>query len=502
MVKWTEPMPWWTADQARLAADAAEFATGLRPRNIEVTRTREFPWDVVREVARRGWFGVLIPERFGGIRERFGGVTSLAILCEEFGRIPALTMNFMATAIGGAHQLSEYGSPAIQERWLGPLARGEVLGALAITEPFAGSDAAGIDTRARRERGGWVIRGKKRFISNIGPAEIHLVYARTGDDEAVAARRHLSVFVVPKGAPGFHIEKLNELSGFQYLRNGSLDLVDVWVPDEAVVGDIGQGWEILTRGLNVERLLNAAFCVGGMRESLDGILGYTRRRLQFGRPLLENQVTQFKVAEAAARLHMSRVYLHYAAHALALGLTDGGFEASVAKLKAAEFNTAVALDAVQCLGGDGYTRDYPVEQILRDAKLWEIGGGSAESLRQLLFSQVRRSWEAERRPIAAKTVVRQSDGDTAERVLELLADDYCRHPALYSDETELRERLDVSDDDLEKALVRLAEQGRVRRWTGNRDVKLVKASYAGLQAVHPIEYYRQIPDWVSPDEVF
>jgi hypothetical protein len=252
----------------------------------------------------------------------------------------------------------------------------------------------------------------------------------------------------------------------------------------------------------VERILNAAFCVGGMRESLDGILGYTRRRLQFGRPLLENQVTQFKVAEAAARLHMSRVYLHYAAHSLALGVTDGGFEASVAKLKAAEFNTAVALDAVQCLGGDGYTRDYPVEQILRDAKLWEIGGGSAEALRQLLFSQVRRSWEAEQRPIAAEAVVRHTDGETAERVLELLADDYRRHPALYSDEAELPARLNVSDDDLEKALVHLAEQGCVRRWTGSRNVKLVKASYTGLQAIHPIEYYRRIPDWVSPDEVF
>jgi hypothetical protein len=174
----------------------------------------------------------------------------------------------------------------------------------------------------------------------------------------------------------------------------------------------------------------------------------------------------------------------------------------VAKLKAAEFNTAVALDAVQCLGGDGYTRDYPVEQILRDAKLWEIGGGSAEALRQLLFSQVRRSWEAEQRPIAAEAVVRHTDGETAERVLELLADDYRRHPALYSDEAELPARLNVSDDDLEKALVHLAEQGCVRRWTGSRNVKLVKASYTGLQAIHPIEYYRRIPDWVSPDEVF
>jgi alkylation response protein AidB-like acyl-CoA dehydrogenase len=500
MLKWTEPMPWWTPEQVRLAAEAAEFVTPLLPRNAEVTRTREFPWDVVREIGRRGWFGVLIPERFGGIRERFGGVTSLAILCEEFGRVPALTMNFMATAIGGAHQLVEHGSPAMQDRWLGPLARGEALGALAITEPFAGSDAAGVDTRARRERGGWVIGGKKRFISNIGPAAIHLVYARTGDAAAVAARRHLSVFLVAKGAPGFHIEKFNELSGFQYLRNGTLDFDDVWVPDEAVVGEIGQGWEILTRGLNVERILNAAFCVGGMRQSVDAMLDYTRRRLQFDRPLLDNQAIQFKVADAAARLHMTRVYLHYAAQALALGTTDGGFEASIAKLKAAEYNTAVALDAVQCLGGDGYTRDYPVEQILRDAKLWEIGGGSAESLRGLIFGQVRRSWEGERgRPPAAQ--VADTRG-LEERLLEVLADEYRRHPALYTEESDLRARLDVSEDDLQKALGRLEERQWLRRWTGSRGLRLAKASYRGLQAAQPLQYYRRIPEWVSPDEVF
>ena len=247
-----EKYPWWNEKQKKLADEAKQFADENIPRGEEIAWTKKFPSDLIKQIGKRGWYGAIIPEELGGIDV---GVTGCCIIAEELARVcSALTDAYAVTMFGGTEQLLAFGNDEQKKRWLPKVAKGELLGAVCITEPNVGSDAAGIETTATRKGDEYIVNGKKRFISNAGPAEIYLVYAKTSDRPEDRARyKHLSALFVEKGTPGFSVERINELSGWLGFPNGYLDFDDVRVPLKNRLANEGDGWKILMDGLNFER---------------------------------------------------------------------------------------------------------------------------------------------------------------------------------------------------------------------------------------------------------
>ncbi|MHA1607982.1 MAG: acyl-CoA dehydrogenase family protein [Candidatus Freyarchaeota archaeon] len=357
-----EKYPWWTEGQKRLADEVEDFADEVLPRVAEAVYLKEHPRDILRKIAEKGWFGVLVPEEYGGMGKN-GGVTGCCIISEGLCKAGFIGGLFFSTMFGGVNQLVNFGTDEQKERWLPRVAKGELLGAIALTEPFVGSDAGGVMTRARREGDEYVINGKKRFVSNTGVADVYLVYARTSDDPAdVQSRRHMTAFIVEKGTPGFSVEKVNELAVFDGVRNGVLDFNDVRVPAENVVGGEGNGWNVMINGLNFERLMIAVGVVAGMREAIRYSLFFTERRVQFGLRTIDFESNQYKIADMIIRYQTARLMTYYTAYLMDQGL-DPSIESNVAKIYATEACREAAIDALQVAGGDAFTKFYPIEMV-------------------------------------------------------------------------------------------------------------------------------------------
>ena len=507
-----ETYPWWNEKQKRLAEEAKKFADENIPRGEEIAWTREFPSDLVKKVGERGWFGAIIPDAYGGIDM---GVTGCCTVAEELSRIcDALADAYAVTMFGGVEQLIKFGNDQQKRKWLPRVAKGEMLTAICITEPLVGSDAAGIETTATREGEEYVINGKKRFISNAGVAGIYLVYAKTSDRPEDKARyKHLSAFIVEKGTPGFTVERINELSGWIGYPNGYLDFEDVKVPVENRIAAEGDGWKVLVDGLNFERTLFSARMLGPMREVLRYAVGHAQRRIQFGKPTIEAQVNQFKIANMISRLRTARLLVYHAAHLLDTR-TEVVLEASNAKLFTSEAYRELMTDAVQVMGGDGWTRFYPIESFTRDAKVYEMGAGTSEVMRMVIYRWGTRAMAEElkmpRRRMHPKFGVPTSSTEplpTAEvsekAVLEILAEDYRVNPGLYMSRGDMKEWLAVSDEQLDKLLTSLEVRGLVKLHRDERGaIALAKATYKGLREAKPIEYYRWFPEWIKKDLLF
>src|SRR3972149_6656759 len=238
-----EPFPWWNPKQQHLMEDAKAFADASLPKGEEVFWTKKFPSELLKEVARKGWFGTVVPEKYGGLNT---GVTGTAIVAEELSRIgSALGEAYSVSMFGGVEQLLAFGTGEQKQKWLPKIAKGEVIGAVCITEPFVGSDAAGIETTANQEGNHYVLNGKKRFITNAGLADIYVVYAKTSEKaEDKSKYQHLTAFLVEKGTRGFSVEKINELAGWIGLPNGFLDFNEVSVPASNIIGQEGAGGEV------------------------------------------------------------------------------------------------------------------------------------------------------------------------------------------------------------------------------------------------------------------
>jgi len=517
-----EKYPWWTDFQKRLADEVEEFAYGAAPRVYEAVWKKEHPADLIKEVGKKGWFGVLVPEEYGGMGEN-GGVTSSTIITEGLTIVGILGGLFFSTLFGGVKQLSTFGTPEQKERWLTRVARGEIIGALGLTEPFVGSDAAGIRTAAVKDGDEWVINGKKRFITNTGIANLYLVYTRTSNDPAdIKSRKHLTAFVVEKGTPGFRVERINELGVFDAVRNGTLHFDNVRVPEENIVGGVGGGWGVMTNGLNFERLMIAICMVSAIREALRNALYFTERRVQFGQRTIDFESNQYKIADIIMRLKSVRLLCYYTAHQEDLG-NNPVIEANAAKIMATELATQSALDALQICGGDSFTKYYPVERLLRDSKINEIGGGSSEVLRRLITYIYRRLYAdelrqprrrihkelripipyfekpGEKRPKPAPATPEESE----KTVLEALAEDYFVNPGLHMKREELMDDTGLNDEQLDETLLSLEEKGLVDLWRDKRGViRLAKATYEGLNRAKPFEFYCWYPEWSREDERF
>jgi alkylation response protein AidB-like acyl-CoA dehydrogenase len=332
------------------------------------------PTDLLREMGGLGLLGILVPEEWGGI-----GMSTVGFVAamEQLGVADqSVAAAWQAHVTIGSLPLLLFGDDAQRERWLRPLAEGRVLGAFGLTEPDAGSDARGIRTRAERRDGGWLINGRKTFISNAGTDMSFGVTLLARTDVGEGESRYAS-FVVEKDTPGFTMGPKMRGIGWRGLDTRELSFDDVWVGDDHLVGDPAMGLSQFLRTLEVGRISIAALSLSLTQAVLDLATEYAKHRVQFGQPISRFQAIQFKLADIATELEAAR-WLTYRAAAL----RDGGQpflkEAAMAKLKASRVATWAASEAVQIHGGLGYMLEAPVARFYCDAKVLEIGEGTNE----------------------------------------------------------------------------------------------------------------------------
>ncbi|MDP4021038.1 isovaleryl-CoA dehydrogenase [Methylobacterium sp. NEAU 140] len=366
-----------TADAIRETVRA--FAQSeIAHRAEEIDRTNRFPRDLWPRMGALGLHGITVEEAFGGTGL---GYLEHVIAVEEVSRASAsVGLSYGAHSNLCVNQLRRNGSEDQKRRYLPKLISGEHVGALAMSEPGAGSDVVSMKTRADRRGDRYVLNGSKMWITNGPEAETLVVYAKT---DPAAGPRGITAFIVEKGMAGFRTaQKLDKL-GMRGSDTCELVFEACEVPEENVLGAAGRGVNVLMSGLDYERAVLAAGPLGIMQACLDVVLPYVHDREQFGRPIGEFQLVQGKVADMYVTLNACRAYVYAVAKACDRGETTRE-DAAGAILIAAEKATQCALDAIQLLGGNGYINEYPTGRLLRDAKLYEIGAGTSEIRRMLI----------------------------------------------------------------------------------------------------------------------
>lgn len=363
-------------EEAALADLCRQFAEGeIAPHAARWSLEERCPTEVLRHMGELGLMGLLVPERYGG-----AGVSTVAFVAamEQIGRADqSLASAWQAHLTIGSLPLLNFGDDEQRERWLRPIAEGQVLASFGLTEPEAGSDAAGIQTRAARSGDGWVINGRKMFISNAGTDMSFGVtlLAKVGEDERGQGR--FASFVVERDAPGYAWGKKLRGIGWRALDTRELTFDDVHVPDDHLLGDPNRGLPQFLEVLEVGRISIAALSISLAQAVLEMSLAHAKQRQQFGKPLSKFQAIQFKLADMAAEIEAARWLTFRAAY-----LRDEGRpfrkEAAMAKMVASRTANRVVSEAVQIHGGYGYMMEYPVARFYTDAKILEIGEGANE----------------------------------------------------------------------------------------------------------------------------
>ncbi|WP_120009141.1 isovaleryl-CoA dehydrogenase [Teichococcus vastitatis] len=366
-----------TADALREQV-AAFAAAEIAPRAAEVDASNSFPMDLWRKFGAMGLLGVTVEEEHGGAGM---GYLEHVVAMEEISRASAsVALSYGAHSNLCVNQIRRNGREEQKRRYLPRLISGEHVGALAMSEPGAGSDVVGMRLRAEKRGDRFVLNGTKMWITNGPDADVLVVYAKT---DPGAGSRGITAFLVEKGYRGFSTaQKLDKL-GMRGSNTCELVFQDCEVPEDNVLGNIGAGVKVLMSGLDYERAVLAAGPVGIMRACLDVVLPYVRERRQFGRPIGEFQLMQGKIADMYTVMSAAQSYVYTVARACDAGRVTRK-DAAGAILYAAEKATWMALEAIQALGGNGYINDYPTGRLLRDAKLYEIGAGTSEIRRMLI----------------------------------------------------------------------------------------------------------------------
>ena len=350
----------------------------IAPHAAQIDRDNQFPRELWPKLGALGLHGITTPEEYGGLGL---GYLEHCVAMEEVSRASAaIGLSYGAHSNLCVNQIVRNGSPVQKARYLPKLISGEHVGALAMSEPEAGSDVVSMKTRAERKGDRFVLNGTKMWITNGPVADTLLVYART---DPQAGPRGISAFLIEKGFAGFRAGAKLDKMGMRGSDTAELIFEDCEVPEENLVGALGRGVNVLMSGLDYERAVLAAGPLGIMQAAMDAVLPYIHERKQFGQPIGQFQLIQAKVADMYVAMNASRAYVYAVAKACDRGETARE-DAAAAILFAAERATQTALDAIQVLGGNGYTNDYPVARLLRDAKLYEIGAGTSEIRRMLI----------------------------------------------------------------------------------------------------------------------
>jgi alkylation response protein AidB-like acyl-CoA dehydrogenase len=368
--------------QAALRDAVRELATDkIAPRAAEIDAKAEFPWDMVALLASHDILALPYPEDCGGLG---GDMISVLVAIEELSRACATTGLILGVQELSALPLIHAGSDEQKRRWLPDLAAGKMLAAFALTEAGAGSDAASLRTRAVRDGDDWVLNGEKRFISHGDIAGVVAVFALTDPaPEAVKAKRHLSCFYVEKGTPGFSAPRTEHKLGIRGSTTAELAFNNARIPDANLVGEPGDGWMLVMKTFERSRPGIAAQGIGIAQGALDVATDYARQRKQFGKRIGEHQMIAAMLADMATRIEAARQLLWAAAEHIEAGDHPARW-ASMAKLFAGDMAMAVTTDAVQVLGGYGYTTEYPVERMMRDAKITQIYEGTQQIQRLII----------------------------------------------------------------------------------------------------------------------
>jgi alkylation response protein AidB-like acyl-CoA dehydrogenase len=369
-----------TLEQRDLRAMIRDLVTDrVAPRAAEIDATGEFPQDIRELFAAHDILALPFDERYGGVGT---GTLMTVVAIEEIAKACASSALMLAVQDLGTLPIRLDGSEDLKERVLPRYASGEWLAAFALSEPDAGSDVSALRTRAERVDGGWTLNGSKNWISSAGVAGAYVVFAVT--DRDVAPSRAMTALLVEADSPGFAVAKLEHKMGMRGSPTGQLTFDDVFVPEANVIGQVGDGFKVAMRTLDRSRLGIAAQAVGIAQGATDYAAGYARERTAFGKPINELQAIQFKLADMETRTAAARELLHRAAEKVDDGDPDLGEYSAMAKLFASDTAMDVTVEAVQVLGGYGYVTEYPVERMMRDAKLTQIYEGTNEIQRMVV----------------------------------------------------------------------------------------------------------------------
>ena len=375
-----------TETQIEIQALAREFAAGeIAPHAARWDREACFPVAVARRMGELGFLGMLIPEAFDGLGL---DTTSYLLALEEIAAADASAAVLMSVHNSLPTQmLLNFGSDAQRELYLKPMARGEMIGAFALSEPDAGSDASALRCQAVRDGDDWLLSGTKSWVSSGSFADVIMVMARTDAPDARRGSKGISAFVVTPDLAGFHVGKKEDKMGLRASPTVQLTFDGLRVPAANLLGDEGQGFIYAMKSLDNGRLGIAAQALGIARAALDASLDYAAERKQFGQPIREFQAIQFKLADMGARIAAARALLHATAAAKDRGESTT-MHGSMCKLLASETAMFVTTEAVQIFGGYGYVKDYPVEKLFRDAKVTEIYEGTSEVQRIVIAREL------------------------------------------------------------------------------------------------------------------
>jgi len=356
----------------------------ILPVRAELDEKEEFPREIIKDLANADMFRIIIPEEYEGLG---GGCLDLCLVVEELSRVcSGVAVSYAASALGG-FALLEYGTETQKQKYLAGIAAGEKLTAFALTEPTAGSDASAIKTTAERVKEGYLLNGTKQFITNAGEAELYTVIALT--DKARGARG-ASAFLVEKNTPGFSFGKKERKMGIRASATGELVFRNCLVPEENLIGKEGLGFLMTLKILDLSRPGIGAQAVGLAQGALEAAVDYARERIQFEHPIISLPVVQNMLADMAIEVEAARALTYAVARTVDCGAKHFTEESAIAKVFASDTAMKVTTDALQVLGGAGYMKDYPVEKMMRDAKITQIYEGTNQVLRNAIAFELRK----------------------------------------------------------------------------------------------------------------
>ena len=372
-----------TDEQIMIQKMVRDFAENeIAPQAVAIDQSDEFPLELIKQMGELGLLGIPVPEEWGGVGADF---VSYISTIEEISKASAAVGVVLAVHTSVATlPILHFGNEQQKNKYVSKMARGELLGAFALTEPSAGSDASGIKTTAVKQGDYYILNGSKMFITNAGAADVYIVFAVT---DPTKGTKGISAFIVEKDTEGFSVGKKEKKMGMNGSNTSSLHFDNAKVPTENLLGSEGEGFTIALSNLDGGRIGIAAQALGIAQAALDFAINYAKERVQFAKPLAKQQAIQFMLADMATKIEASRLLVYQAAQ-VRQDKGDSTMLASMAKKFASDTAMEVTTDAVQILGGYGYTRDYPVERYFRDAKVTQIYEGTNQIQRIVIAKQL------------------------------------------------------------------------------------------------------------------